>query len=387
MPDTLEQRLSKALRDVPAAPPDGAREAALAALPTGPAPRGRRRRRLVLALAVCAAAMLVSAVTLYASPEARQAVGIETYHPTHPFPPGPKRLQLPTGATGIAVLADGRMWATARALNLTAVHASAVELSPNGLNLAVGRGRDLVAIRTDGSGERVLRHTEGRVVAISWAPNPIRIAYIVQVGGRYRLHLIEGDGDHDVMVDGAVAPVRPSWRADTEALAYISAGGRVVVRNLVHDRATVLPRDCLGGAATHVAWSPLGATLAATGPGGVAILSPTRSRCAFPFSGVVIGYPPEATGLIWSDAQTLVVAAGRNLSRFHWNGRALAVVGRPVERRGAPIGIAGLPDGRLVVSLSGHRLRMLEVDATTLHIHRMLLDAPPVSGNATVSLR
>jgi hypothetical protein len=49
--------------------------------------------------------------------------------------------------------------------------------------------------------------------------------------------------------------------------------------------------------------------------------------------------------------------------------------------------MAGLPGNRLVIALAGHRLRMLEVDANTLHIRRILLDAPPTNGSAPVSLR
>ena len=155
-------------------------------------------------LALGMAILLASAVTLYASPEARQAVGLDTYTPKHPFKPGPKRLQVPDGASGVAVLAGGRMWATAHAVSINGAKATAVELSPNALNIAVGRGRDLVAVHTNGSGERVLRRTEGQVVAISWAPNPIEIAYVVKTGTHYRLHLIEGDGDNDRVIDPSV---------------------------------------------------------------------------------------------------------------------------------------------------------------------------------------
>jgi len=49
--------------------------------------------------------------------------------------------------------------------------------------------------------------------------------------------------------------------------------------------------------------------------------------------------------------------------------------------------MAALPGNRLVIALAGHRLRMIEVDANTLHIRRVLLDAPPVNGAAPVSLR
>ena len=177
MPSELEQQLEHALRAPAATPPDAARRAALDALPVPPR---RRRGRVPLVLALGLAIMLASAVTLYASPAARKAIGIETYTPKHPFKPGPKRLQVPAGASGIAVLAGGRMWATAHAVSINGAKSTGAELSPNALNIAVGRGRDLVAVHTDGSGERVLRRTEGQVVAISWAPNPIEIAYVVQ---------------------------------------------------------------------------------------------------------------------------------------------------------------------------------------------------------------
>ena len=123
--------------------------------------RSRRRGRVPLVLALGMAILLASAVTLYASPDARQAVGLDTHTPKHAFAPGPKRLQVPDGASGIAVLAGGRMWATAHAVSINGARATAVELSPNALNIAVGRGRDLVAVHTNGSGERVLRRHGG----------------------------------------------------------------------------------------------------------------------------------------------------------------------------------------------------------------------------------
>ena len=49
--------------------------------------------------------------------------------------------------------------------------------------------------------------------------------------------------------------------------------------------------------------------------------------------------------------------------------------------------LVALPGNRLVIALAGHRLRMIEVDANTLHIRRVLLDAPPAEGAAPVSLR
>ena len=44
-------------------------------------------------------------------------------------------------------------------------------------------------------------------------------------GGDSQLRTIEGDGDHDRLLDRAVRPVVPSWRADSLAVAYVGAGG------------------------------------------------------------------------------------------------------------------------------------------------------------------
>ena len=79
MPNELEQQLERALSAPRATPPEAARQAALDALP--PPPAHRRRGRVPLVLALGMAILLASAVTLYASPEARQAVGIDTYTP------------------------------------------------------------------------------------------------------------------------------------------------------------------------------------------------------------------------------------------------------------------------------------------------------------------
>ena len=54
---------------------------------------------------------------------------------------------------------------------------------------------------------------------------------------------------------------------------------------------------------------------------------------------------------------------------------------------GTRSGASALPGNRLVIALAGHRLRMIEVDANTLHIRRVLLDAPPADGAAPISLR
>jgi hypothetical protein len=98
-----------------------------------------------------------------------------------------------------------------------------------------------------------------------------------------------------------------------------------------------------------------------------------------------IAGPPA--GLVWLSPTTFAVAQMRSVAQFRESGGSLRVLRRPQEMRGNPVGLAALPGNRLVIALAGHRLRMIEVDANTLHIRRVLLDAPPADGAAPVSLR
>jgi hypothetical protein len=106
-------------------------------------------------------------------------------------------------------------------------------VSPHALYVAAGLGSSLVAMSPDGT--RAWSHpTDGPVVAIAWAPSGLRIAYVVRVERRFELHLIEGDGDHDEVVDASVRPARPRWRTDSLAVAYVGAGGARTVYDLAH---------------------------------------------------------------------------------------------------------------------------------------------------------
>ena len=89
---------------------------------------------------------------------------------------------------------------------------TAAELSPRALYVAAGIGRSLVVMRPDGQ-QAWARAAGGRVEAIAWAPSGLRLAYVVRTASGTELRTIEGDGDHDRLLDDAVRGVRPSWRA------------------------------------------------------------------------------------------------------------------------------------------------------------------------------
>ncbi|MGD9573373.1 MAG: hypothetical protein AB7V62_15960 [Thermoleophilia bacterium] len=315
------------LRGPDRASTERARRAALAAL--GASRRPPRRGRWALAAAGAAAAVVVVAGAAALAATDRLGVRIGREDPAPPAAPVPPtataagRVVLPPEARGLAVVAGGRMWlGTAAGVGVQGLPVESAELSPNARFVAVGLGDSLVALAPDG--RRAWSHPAGgRVVAAAWAPNPIAIAYLVRRGVRNELRVIEGDGDGDRLVDPDVAPVRPSWRADTGALAYADAGGdRVVVASYpsLRRRAPLPAPDGVGA----LAFAPSGGGLAATG-------ATTRGAVA----------TGTAERLTW-----VPFAPGTLLSGVAWDGDGRVVVAGTDERRGV---------GRLWTVVAGPR--------------------------------
>jgi hypothetical protein len=263
MSSELEQRLEAMLADAPE-PDSGAGEKALhralqAVQPVAQSHRGLRTAALVLAavvvLLVIAAGSLAGAGALHVSFGAKAK-------------PRPTAVQLtvPRGADGIAAIVDGRLSvATKSGFRLQGLPATAAALSPHALFVAAGVGNSLVAMAPNG--RRAWSHSAGgKVVAIAWAPDGLRIAYIVHTGNRFVLHVIYGNGIHDTAIDRSVRAVKPSWRADSLAFAYVGGGGRAVVYDLAHKSHRVVGTSA---PVTHVAFAPTGTALATATPSAV----------------------------------------------------------------------------------------------------------------------
>jgi hypothetical protein len=345
MSSKLEQRLQRALARVE---PDGAateqaKASALAAL-SGPGLRSRYRLALVAAALV--GALVVTGVTLAASRTAREAVGIgDSPAATHhaPIPLGP----LPPGSGGFAAYGDGRLWLASPSLSIAGKPYSAAEVSPGALNIALGSGHALVVRRLSDGGVAWSHHTAGRVVAAAWAPIGTEIAYVVEWHEGAQLRMIEGDGDHDRLIASSVSAVTPSWRADSLALAYVSAGGHVAVRDLASGSSTMIrpTRDCALVRASQVAFAPRGTLLTASmGDGNMLVLDAGRGwvACAAPVP--IIG-PAPPLRVAWTSGRDLVATADQFVVRMEIRGHRI----ERVTEVTAPAGIEGLtvsPDRR-----------------------------------------
>jgi hypothetical protein len=238
-------------------PDPGAGEEALhralhALTPVAAPHRGLRAASLAFAAAVVL--LVIAAGSLAAAGALHVSFGAKTKR--HPAVTG--RLSLPRGANGIAAIVDGRLSVVIRGgFGLHGQTATAVALSPHALYVAAGIGHWLVALAPSGR-KAWSQPTGGKVVAISWAPDGFRIAYVVRTGRRFTLRAIYGNGRHDVLIDRSVRPVQPSWRADSLAFAYVGAGGKPVVYDVGHERHDVLSAP---SPVTRLAFAPVGRTL------------------------------------------------------------------------------------------------------------------------------
>lgn len=344
MPDP-EQRIREALRRLPSSSEEARRRAEAAALAAIAPPRARRRRpRWLLAAAGFAAAVVAAGAALAATDRLEVRIGREPAEPpamaSSQAPPS-GRVSVPSGGRGLAIVAGGRLWlATRSGLGVQGLAVSTAELSPGARFVAVGIGRALVAMAPDG--RRAWSHpVGGTVVAAAWAPNPIAIAYVVRRGARHELRVIEGDGDNDRLVDPDVVPARPSWRADTGALAYAGRGPHVRV---VHYPTLTRRR-----------------TLSA--PGGAAALSfaPSGDRLAVAAGGASgrVGVTAADGGLRWATP-----APGNQLTSLAWHGSdALMIAGPELGTHGMArlwvVPVADGPSGKPSATAHGPRIEAM----------------------------
>jgi hypothetical protein len=356
MSSDLERRLESLLAEAPDPDPGAGEEAlhrALRALrPAAPARRGLRTAVLVFAAA--AVLLAIAAGSLGAAGALHVSFGTKAKKPPAHIP-----LSLPKGANGIAVVVNGRLSVvTQGGFRLQGLPVSVAALSPHALYVAAGIGNSLVAMAPDG--RRAWSHpTRGTVVAVAWAPDGLEIAYVVRSGHRLTLHVIYGNGKKDTTIDRSVRAVRPSWRADSLAFAYVGAGGKAIVYDLGHRSRDVV---AVRGPVTGVAFAPTGESIAVEQPDGVWVLHQGAAERipghvdAFGWLGGKLAdvVPGNGFALV-----RLFASTGASRGSYRRQGNAVTVTPKVVVvRRGGSL-VAGRKT--LLALPRGATVRMLEI--------------------------
>ncbi len=259
MSTELERRLTGLFAELPEPDPGVGEEAqarAVAVLrPSVPARRGFRTAALAFAATVVLLAVAAGSLAAAGALHVSLGTKAKTRNPVA------QMLQLPPGAAGIATVVDGKLSVVTRSgFRLQGLDVSAGALSPHALYVAAGIGHSLVAMAP--SGRRAWSHAAGgTVVQIAWAPFGNRIAYIVRTHYGLVLHVIWGNGTNDTLIDRSVRSVRPAWRADSLAFAYVGGGGNAVVYDLVHQKHRPIrglgAPDCANSALRWVGDEPI----------------------------------------------------------------------------------------------------------------------------------
>ena len=140
--------------------------------------------------------------------------------------------------------------------------------SPDGLFIAFAGRAGLSVIRPDGTGLRVLPHTEGGEYP-SWSPDGSRIAFNSNLTGDHVMYIAQADGSKVVDLSRAGEGWQVDWSPDGRSIlftshrdypdnytdVYVMRPDGSAVRRLTHDRAYT------------PAWSPDGDNIVFSAPG------------------------------------------------------------------------------------------------------------------------
>ena len=345
MSSELERRLEGLLAQAPEPDPGAGEEALHRALQAlQPAPPSRRGLRLaVVAFAAIVVLLAITAGSLGAAGALHVSFGTKAKKPPAPIP-----LTLPKGANGIAVVVGGRLSVVTRGgFRLQGLPVSAATLSPHALYVAAGIGDSLVAMKPDG--RQAWSHPAGgRVDAIAWAPDGLRIAYLVRHEHSrfpWTLHVIWGNGTHDTVIGRSVNPVTPSWRADSLAVAYVGAGYQPSVYDFTHASRHVIRMRKLHGGVARLAFAPTGSVLAINALRRTVLVGRQRKTV----------WHGSTEGIGWLDGQFAIAARvpglPHHIHAFETHGGMLAVVtadGRTLRVLAGPVGhlrtVLAVPD-------------------------------------------
>jgi hypothetical protein len=273
-----ERSLTELLREAPVPPADRDRAFAVVRQAFDERDRVSWPRRHARALVLSAAAAAV--VAAFASPPGRAVLGslrdavgregVKHAQPALVSLPAPGRLLVQSAKGPWVVQADGSRRLLGR------YHEAS--WSPHGLFLTVTRPNQLLAVDPKGRVRWALARSDVRFPRWTGTRTNTQIAYLTTS----RLHVVAGDGSHDVELCGepAAARVAPAWRPGAGwTLAYATTRGRVYV--LDAGRCSLLWRSAPHPRPRLLQWSADGRRLALVTDGKLVVFAGPRSTVRF----------------------------------------------------------------------------------------------------------
>jgi hypothetical protein len=161
-----------------------------------------------------------------------------------------------------------------------------------------------------------------------------------------------------VAIDRSVRPVRPSWRADSLALAYVGGGGKAIVYDLAHES-----RSIAGPAApiTRLAFAPAGRSLVTATPGSALLNGKTVATGEIE----AIGWLRDRAAVALESGPTpplvrTFARTGRPLGGFRVPGRVIGLGGGLVLTRSRDKVLADRGEGRASAVLTVRNATAIE---------------------------
>jgi len=228
--------------------------------------------------------------------------------------------------------------------------------SPHGRFVAAWRGTRLTALTPEGE-LRWQIDAPARIRAARWSPaNGYRVAYLTD-GDRVRVVAGDGTGDRPLAAAGATIP---AWRPGSDqALAFVSPGGRLELRDVDTGALIQRARGDVPPGTRALSWSARGRLIAAAGPREVRVFDLRRDRSRRLGSGPHERFTAAAFSPAGATLARISRAGGRSTVRagrepFATGGRISGADGRSTVRAGRELfatrgripRVAWSPDGR-----------------------------------------
>jgi len=313
MPSELENQLERALRAIPPATDEareGARRGAVDTLVPHSPPRRRMAVRAAFAAAAAACLITAAGVALAASGRVEINVGQpESSTSGTGATPASTSSPLPAGSAALVVRVGDHVWsAGARHLHRLPGRLSTISVSPGAVYELQAKGHLLRAVAYRSGRVAFTLRVPGRVVAASWSPLPIRIAYIEQTPSGFQMHDMWGTGSYDRRAAGLASPVTPTWRWDSLAVAFVRASGHVAILSPTSSTIETLPRSCSISHPQAIAYAPSNALLAVADRHRLAIIDTAGTRPTH-----CLTHAPGQPALAWIGGHRLALGAGTHL--------------------------------------------------------------------------